>query len=104
MDQEPDGLIALPATDFETLLERAAETGARRALLEFGRNGQDAADGFRAFEHPGDPFEPALARRLKDHVDVAGDNTAPREAYRALRGRDTDSRARIEKRGMAPAA
>jgi hypothetical protein len=35
MEQQPDsgGLIALQAAQFETLLERAAETGARRSLL-----------------------------------------------------------------------
>ena len=64
----------------------------------------EAADGFRAFEHTGDPFEPALARRLKGHVYVAGNNTAPQETYRAFRGRDADPRVLIEKRGLAPAA
>jgi hypothetical protein len=48
MDQEPDGLIALPAAEFEALLERAAETGARRALHEVGLDGQDAAEDIRA--------------------------------------------------------
>jgi hypothetical protein len=47
MDQEPDRLIALPAADFETLLERAAETGARRALHEVGLDGLDAAEDVR---------------------------------------------------------
>ena len=47
MDQEPDGLIALPAAKLETLLERAAETGARRALHEVGLDGHDAAEDIR---------------------------------------------------------
>jgi hypothetical protein len=47
MDQEPDRLIALPAAEFETLLERAAETGARRALHEVGLDGLDAAEDVR---------------------------------------------------------
>ncbi|WP_404381166.1 DUF6127 family protein [Caenispirillum salinarum] len=49
MDKEPDSgaLIALPATEFEALLERAAETGARRALHEVGLDGQDAAEDIR---------------------------------------------------------
>jgi hypothetical protein len=47
MDQEPDGLIALPAVEFEALLERAAETGARRALHEVGLDGQNAAEDIR---------------------------------------------------------
>jgi hypothetical protein len=44
MGRDPDGLIALPAAEFEALLERAAETGARRALHEVGLDGQDAPD------------------------------------------------------------
>ena len=49
MDKEPDSgaLIALPPAEFETLLERAAETGARRALHEVGLDGQDAAEDIR---------------------------------------------------------
>lgn len=49
MDKEPDSgaLIALPAAEFEVLLERAAETGARRALQEVGLDGQDAAEDIR---------------------------------------------------------
>lgn len=49
MDKEPDSgaLIALPAAEFEALLERAAETGARRALHEVGLHGQDAAEDIR---------------------------------------------------------
>jgi hypothetical protein len=47
MDQEPDRLIALPAAEFETLLEQAAETGARRALHEVGLDGLDAAEDVR---------------------------------------------------------
>jgi hypothetical protein len=39
MDQESEGRIALPAAEFETLLERAAETGARRALHKVGVDG-----------------------------------------------------------------
>jgi hypothetical protein len=49
MDQEPDGLVALPAAEFEALLERAAETGARRALHEVGLDGQDAAEDIRDY-------------------------------------------------------
>lgn len=49
MEKEPDsgGLIALPAAEFEVLLERAAETGARRALHEVGLDGDEAADDIR---------------------------------------------------------
>jgi hypothetical protein len=49
MDKEPDSgaLIALPTAEFEALLERTAETGARRALHEVGLDGQDAAEDIR---------------------------------------------------------
>jgi hypothetical protein len=49
MEQEPEsaGLIAMPAAEFEALLERAAETGARRALYEAGLDGLDAAEDIR---------------------------------------------------------
>lgn len=45
MEQKRDGsgMIALPSDEFEALLERAAETDARRALHEVGLLGEDAA-------------------------------------------------------------
>ena len=45
MEQKHDGsgMISLPSDEFEALLERAAETGARRALQEVGLQGEDAA-------------------------------------------------------------
>ena len=42
-----DGHIVMPEAEFEQLLERAAETGARRALHEVGLDGDDAADDIR---------------------------------------------------------
>lgn len=47
MEQQPDngGLIAVPAA--EALLERAAETDARRALHEAGLDGEHAAKDIR---------------------------------------------------------
>lgn len=49
MGKEPDSgaLIALPVAELEALLERAAETGARRALYEVGLDGRDAAEDIR---------------------------------------------------------
>jgi peptidyl-dipeptidase Dcp len=58
------------------------------------------ADGFRAFEEAGDPFDSALAKKLLDHVYAAGNKTDPVTAYRAFRGRDADPKALIEKRGL----
>jgi hypothetical protein len=45
MEQKRDGggIVSLPSEEFEALLERAAETGARRALHEVGLHGEDAA-------------------------------------------------------------
>lgn len=42
-----DGHFFMPEAEFEQLLERAAETGARRALHEVGLDGNDAADDIR---------------------------------------------------------
>lgn len=42
-----DGHIVMPETEFEALLERAAETGARRALQEVGLDGDESADDIR---------------------------------------------------------
>ena len=36
--------ITLPESDFEALLERAAEKGARRALADVGLDGEHAAE------------------------------------------------------------
>ena len=49
MDKKRDHgeLVTLPADEFEALLERAAETGARRALHEVGLDGEDAAEDIR---------------------------------------------------------
>lgn len=59
------------------------------------------ADGFRAFEEAGDVFDPATARRLRDHVYAAGFREDPAEAYRAFRGRSPSPQALLEKRGLA---
>lgn len=42
-----DGHIVMPEAEFEQLLERAAETGTRRALHEVGLDGDDAAEDIR---------------------------------------------------------
>ena len=59
------------------------------------------ADGFTAFEETGDPFDPTLAKRLKDHVYAAGNSQDPAQAYRAFRGRDPSPEALLKKRGLA---
>ena len=59
------------------------------------------ADGFEAFREAGDPFDPAVAGRLRELVLAAGNRMDPAEAYRAFRGRDPEVRALLVKRGLA---
>ncbi len=58
------------------------------------------ADGFKAFEEAGDPFDPAIARRLYEHIYSAGGKRDFAEAYRLFRGRDPDVTALLENRGL----
>ncbi len=58
------------------------------------------ADGFAAFVEKGDPFDPALATRLKD-IYAAGDTLEPMELYVAFRGREPTIKALLEHRGLA---
>jgi peptidyl-dipeptidase Dcp len=63
------------------------------------------ADGFAAFEESGDVFDPAIAKRLHDHIYAAGYLRDPDEAYVAFRGRMAEPEALLRKRGLvAPIA
>jgi peptidyl-dipeptidase Dcp len=62
------------------------------------------ADGFTAFLDTGDVFDPALARRLRDHVYAAGNLRDPAEAYEAFRGRMPSIDPLLRKRGLHPVA
>ncbi len=42
-----DGIVVMPRDEFEELLARAAERGARRALADVGLDGEDAAHDIR---------------------------------------------------------
>ncbi len=59
------------------------------------------ADGFEAFVEAGDPFDPALAARLKTFIYSAGNRRPPDEAYAAFRGRAPRPEALLRKRGFA---
>lgn len=61
------------------------------------------ADAFAAFEEVDDPFDPALAKRLHDHIYSAGGSVDPEETYKAFRGQMPSTAAMIEKRGLAAA-
>ncbi len=58
------------------------------------------ADGFAAFAEAKDPFDPALAARLK-RVYSAGDTEDPMTLYRAFRGREPEIAPLLAQRGLA---
>lgn len=58
------------------------------------------ADAFSAFEETGDPFNPELARRLKENIYAAGGSKDPEELYKAFRGKLPTPDAMMEKRGL----
>jgi len=60
------------------------------------------ADAFKAFEEAGNIFDPAIARRLHDHIYSAGGKRDPADAYKAFRGRLPTPEALLQKRGLAP--
>jgi peptidyl-dipeptidase Dcp len=59
------------------------------------------ADAFSAFEETGDPFDPALAARLRDNIYAAGGTKDPEELYTAFRGKMPSPEAMMRKRGLA---
>ncbi len=59
------------------------------------------ADAFKAFEETGDPFDPALAKRLRDNIYAAGGTRDPEALYTAFRGKMPSPEAMMEKRGLA---
>jgi len=54
-----DGMVSMPRDDFEELLERAAERGARHALHGVGLGGADAAHDIRELRSLLDAFNEA---------------------------------------------
>ncbi len=59
------------------------------------------ADAFAAFEETGDPFNPAVAAKLRANIYAAGGSKDPEELYVAFRGRMPSPEAMMEKRGLA---
>jgi peptidyl-dipeptidase Dcp len=59
------------------------------------------ADAFNAFEDANDPFDPALAKRLEQHIYSSGDSVDPETAYTAFRGQLPPADAMLRKRGRA---
>jgi len=52
-------MVTMPHSDFEQMLERAAERGARHALHEVGLDGEDAAHDIRELRNLLDAFNAA---------------------------------------------
>lgn len=59
------------------------------------------ADAFSAFEETGDPFNPALAKKLRENIYAAGGSKDPEELYTAFRGKMPTADAMMVKRGLA---
>ncbi len=58
------------------------------------------ADAFSAFEEAGNPFDPALAAKLKENIYAAGGSADPEALYMAFRGKMPSPEAMMEKRGL----
>ncbi|HEY3636124.1 MAG TPA: M3 family metallopeptidase [Caldimonas sp.] len=58
------------------------------------------ADGYEAFLEAGDPFDPAVARRLARFIYSSGNSIEPGAAYRAFRGRAAGPEPMLRKRGL----
>jgi peptidyl-dipeptidase Dcp len=58
------------------------------------------ADAWRAFVEAGDPFDPAVAQRLKRCIYSVGNAVEPGEAFRAFRGRDAVITPLLEQKGL----
>ena len=59
------------------------------------------ADAFAAFDETGDPFNPDVARKLKDHIYSVGGSVDPADAYLAFRGKMPSAEAMLKKKGLA---
>jgi peptidyl-dipeptidase Dcp len=58
------------------------------------------ADGFEAFVEAGDPFDPAVARRLARFIYSSGNSIEPGQAYRSFRGRAAGPEPMLRQRGL----
>lgn len=59
------------------------------------------ADAFAAFEETGNPFDPDMARKLRDNVYSVGGSIDPEDAYKAFRGKLPSPDAMLAKKGLA---
>ncbi|WP_457581726.1 M3 family metallopeptidase [Ensifer canadensis] len=59
------------------------------------------ADAFAAFEETGNPFDPDMARKLRDNVYSVGGSIDPEDAYKGFRGKLPSPDAMLAKKGLA---
>ena len=59
------------------------------------------ADAFEAFEEAGDPFDPATAAKLEQHILSVGGSREAADLYTAFRGRMPGPAALLKGRGLA---
>ncbi|WP_394344666.1 M3 family metallopeptidase [Aliirhizobium smilacinae] len=62
------------------------------------------ADAFSAFEEVGNPFDPVMARKLKNNIYSVGGSIDPEVTYTAFRGKLPDPTAMLKKKGLAMVA
>ena len=62
------------------------------------------ADGYDAFVEAGNPFDAAVAQRLRRFIYSSGNSLEPSAAYRAFRGREPTVQPMLKQRGLVPAA
>lgn len=62
------------------------------------------ADAYGAFKEAGDPFDAAVAERLRRCIYAAGNSVEPSRAFEAFRGRAPTLQPLFEKRGLAEPA
>lgn len=60
------------------------------------------ADGYEAFVEAGNPFDVAVATRLRRFIYSSGNSIEPSEAYRAFRGRAPTVEPMLKGRGLVP--
>jgi peptidyl-dipeptidase Dcp len=58
------------------------------------------ADAFDAFKEAGDPFDPVIARRLRQYIYSTGDSIEAGAAYQAFRGRAARVEPMLRERGL----
>ncbi|RLQ89620.1 M3 family metallopeptidase [Notoacmeibacter ruber] len=58
------------------------------------------ADAFEAFTETGDPFNPEIARKLRENIYAAGGSDDPEKLYTAFRGQMPKPEAMMRKRGL----